>query len=71
MDKNIRAYGKGFRIEYLKEIVQLNVTNYTGYNLNSVQSYVECFTDNMEYLFFDYAYQVMPFFWLDNQVITT
>lgn len=71
IDENIRAYGKSFHreysLEYLRDIVQFNVANYAEYNLNSIEDCVECLADNMVYLFFDYAYQDMPFFdWTTN-----
>lgn len=69
--ENIRAYGKSYHLEYslenLRKIVQLNITNYAEYNLNSIENCVECLADNMVCLFFDYDYQDMPFFdWTTN-----
>ncbi|MFD1899195.1 hypothetical protein [Enterococcus termitis] len=71
IDENVRAYGKSFHreysLEYLREIVQINVANYAEYNLNSIENCVECLADNLVYLFFDYTYQDMPFFdWTTN-----
>ena len=51
----------------LKEIVHANVEDYTKYNLDSIESCLQCLVDNMICLFFDYEYQDMPFFdWTSN-----
>ncbi len=37
------------------------------YNLDSIESCLQCLVDNMICLFFDYEYQDMPFFdWTSN-----
>ncbi|HEO6995953.1 TPA: hypothetical protein VBD08_001666, partial [Streptococcus agalactiae] len=71
MADNLKRYGKTFQTEYsisyLKEIVHANVEDYTKYNLDSIESCLQCLVDNMICLFFDYEYQDMPFFdWTSN-----